>query len=419
MTPLIQENHHGASSMTNSLSSSSLENEPLATTQLHYDPVKCERKLDRQIQCESPISSDQFPHDYFEDEKSQDDALYCPLSPSKWIEPLDNKKVLVYPNKLASEPASSYCQSEDVASQRRRCKEDGYEVVKLDKPFFIMDFLEHVDPEDLELARRLLNADKVQSSSLRPKDSVLNCTTRQTTVKKILFPSSSPVTISESEVTVQTVASSTKESEGRSVQPLAATSIFFQRSVAIGNKFNARGIKCATCGNWKKALAYWEDALEVRSQVLGESLDVANTCNNIGIALGKLNRYEEAITSLQRSLDIRIKQYGWDHEVVAATFHNMGNVYQQSFDLRAAIECFRQSEAILEQLHGRDHPEVARSLVAMGHTYNQGEAVVDARQAYFDALTIFERVGFHVDHPEVQSIIDDLKQLDQLLLHQG
>jgi hypothetical protein len=57
----------------------------------------------------------------------------------------------------------------------------------------------------------------------------------------------------------------------------------------MSNGWNAKGLEKARHGKWEQALSCWQNALEIRRQVLGEShSDVANTWNNIGIALGKL-----------------------------------------------------------------------------------------------------------------------------------
>jgi tetratricopeptide (TPR) repeat protein len=332
--------------------------------------------------------------------------------------------------------------------------------VVIDKPFFVMDFLEDVDQGDLELVQNLLQKEEsIRCGSNKPArvlplplllpplllaTSNGSCADMQLPTPAVV--SLTPKTSGSKRATdtntstciniADTPSASVKKSASRS------SNTFFDRSVAIGSKYNARGICFASKGDWIKALQCWQDALEIRTQVLGESLDVANTCNNIGIALGKLHRYAEAIVVLQRAISIRIAHYGWNHEIVAATLHNMGNVYQQQRTQRKttstnsgedsaevnddnsveenlsldsvnnAIYCFREAACILEQLYGRNNAEVARSLVALGHTYNQANAPDHARGAYLDALQIFECIGYTLDHPEVQSIVDDLYELD-------
>jgi tetratricopeptide (TPR) repeat protein len=190
---------------------------------------------------------------------------------------------------------------------------------------------------------------------------------------------------------------------------------FHERSIAIGNGYNAKGIQKARQGVWSEALTCWESALQVRQQVLGEEhLDVANTHNNIGIALGKLKRFDAAFQHLQRALEIRTGHYGEKHAEIAATLHNTGNVYQQAGDLSSALECYSQCKTIQEQIHrGLDHAEVARACIAIGHCYWEAESACDAREAYMDALAIFQRIGRPENDPEVQATSDDIFELDQ------
>lgn len=349
-------------------------------------------------------------------------------------------------------------------------------VVVVQKPFFIMDFLEQIDPEDLELAQYMLaNSNSSSSKSSSGSNSTSNRNGNQNTRS-----SSYHNAANSSSTSTNSAASSNKDrfetllsydssiypkqsimvadsprSTPRSTARKQSKSLFYERSVAIGTKYNAKGICCARKGDWRKALSYWEDSLEIRTQILGEvSMDVANTCNNIGIALGKLNRYTEAITSLQRSLDIRIALYTWEHEIIAATLHNMGNIYQQQYqyyqqqqlqheqnenDIETHYNNFYYNDSITSAIHcftesQNNHPEVARSFVAIGHTYAAVVAAATsssitndsryhddeelkeinaaAKQAYIDALCIFETIGFTIHHPEVQSIKNDLNGFD-------
>jgi tetratricopeptide (TPR) repeat protein len=256
------------------------------------------------------------------------------------------------------------------------------------KPFFIFDWLDQVNPDEFDLARKKLQTSKKSRRSIN--DSEEN-------VRKGSFPAS-------------TRSISTTKS------PKTGMSHFLQRSIAIGNGWNARGLQKAKKGAWSEALGCWENALEVRTQVLGEiHIDVANTCNNIGIALGKLDRFEEAVSTLHRALDIRTGHYGKEHSEVAATLHNIGNVLHQAGDLEAAIQCFCETKLLQEHLLGPDHVQVARACIAMGHIYYQAEEFKDAREAYLDALSIFERAGVPLTDVEVRSTRADIAQIDRVL----
>jgi tetratricopeptide (TPR) repeat protein len=184
-----------------------------------------------------------------------------------------------------------------------------------------------------------------------------------------------------------------------------------RRSVAVGNGWNAKGLAKAKLGKWQDALLCWENALVVRTQVLGDGhLDVANTCNNMGIAHGKLARPQTAIGLLQQALRIRQQHYGtMHHPEVAATLHNIGNVLQQSGDLDAAILYFGRARDLQQDLLGAEHAQVARAGRAMGHAYFQGRRYGEAHRAYCHALAIFERLqeGQQQAKKKIQAAVDD------------
>ena len=245
------------------------------------------------------------------------------------------------------------------------------------KPFFIMDWLEEVSPRDLERAQKLLQGENYHRDVFHPS-----------TRKEV------------------------DQCPGKE-----CTSIY-QRSVAIGNGFNAKGIEQARQGVWNEALLLWENALDVRLCVLGEGhVDVANTFNNIGIAKGKLGFHDEALDSLQKALEIRKDYFGVVHPQVAATMHNIGNVHQQNGELEAALQCFCECKLQQEQILGSsNHAEVARACIAIGHCYYEADAFVDAREAYLDALSIFRSVGLPEAHSEVITTVEDIFELDQRIL---
>ena len=242
---------------------------------------------------------------------------------------------------------------------------------EMPKPFFIMDWLEKIDGRSLEKAQRMLQSTKT------PK-------------------------------------------KAKSFAKKPAMNPFLKRSISVGSGWNTKGLQRAQDGQWDDACRCWENALEIRSQCLGDDhIDTANTANNMGIALGKLGRIDEAIVYLQRALEIRINHFGREHSQVAATLHNLGNVFQQGGRLEEAVNSFHEAKKLQEKLFGPYHVEVARSYVSMGHTYAQANQFRDAREAYCDALYVFQRAGLRKDNEEVHTLMVDIRQLDSLVLQQG
>ena len=273
-------------------------------------------------------------------------------------------------------------------------------IVEEPKPFFIMDWLDNVNEHDLQAARTMLQTQRHHTTAEnRPS-------------AKVVSPLASPTDL----LLRPHKAASTFVAATTPPPPPPKDTVFRQRSIAIGNGWNAKGLRKAKLGLWKDALMCWENALEIRSQVLGDThLDVANTCNNLGIACGKLNLVEQALEHLQRALTIRSVAFGPVSCEVAATLHNMGNVLQQAGKLEEAMACFCETKSLHEQVVGPHHVHVARACVAMGHTYCQAQEYDDAREAYRDALTIFHRAGLDDSDVEVQTIANDIQELDKLV----
>jgi tetratricopeptide (TPR) repeat protein len=274
---------------------------------------------------------------------------------------------------------------------------DGDAVIQ--KPFFIMDWLEQVDQADLERAQRMLKTPKRESRS-----------NSQNFLSDVVVPTS--LFASES---------SQSSRSGSNEQGLSPTSFFRRRSISMGVGWNAKGLAKAKNGLWEDALACWENALAIRVQILGEDhIDVANTYNNMGIAYGKLDQPSQAISALQMALEIRIKEHGEKHCEVAATLHNMGNILQQSGDLEASIEYFTRAKDVQESMFTHQHVQVARACVAMGHAFFQGKHYEKSHEAFCEALVIFERLRDGEDlASEIEATRNEIQDIEELMYPSG
>lgn len=209
------------------------------------------------------------------------------------------------------------------------------------------------------------------------------------------------------------------KSKAPSPSSTSNTTSVYKRSIALGNGWNAKGLKKAKQGLWQDALACWENALEIRRQLLGDNhLEVANTYNNQGIALGKLGHTNHAIEALARALKIRQQILGIHHGQVISTWHNLANVHQQIGNLQTSLECFGEAKSLSSVL-GKTSTQTARICTAMGHVYYQAKQWLDARDAYQDAMDIYLSKPDHASHKhEVLDLQRDIEELDQRLARQ-
>ena len=296
---------------------------------------------------------------------------------------------------VASVPGAASGSKSLVEERRQTIDEDAVG----HKPFFIMDWLEQIDPADLERAQRMLKTPQKENRS-----------SSQNFLSDFVIPAK--LFASESSLSSR---------GGSNAQGLSPTSFFRRRSILMGNGWNAKGLAKAKSGLWEDALACWENALAIRIQVLGEDhIDVANTYNNIGIAHGKLDQPSQAISALQMALKIRMKEHGEKHSEVAATLHNLGNVLQQSGDLEAAVECFARAKDVQENMFTHQHVQVARACVAMGHAFFQGKRYEKSHEAFCEALIIFERLKDGEDlTTEMEATRSEIQEIEELMYPSG
>ena len=55
---------------------------------------------------------------------------------------------------------------------------------------------------------------------------------------------------------------------------------------------------------------------------------VAASFNNIGVVYEKKGDFENALVQHQKALEIRTRVFGSDHPHVAASYNNIANIYQ-------------------------------------------------------------------------------------------
>ena len=83
-----------------------------------------------------------------------------------------------------------------------------------------------------------------------------------------------------------------------------------------------------------------------------DSLDVAASYNNIGNVYDSQGKYEEALEYYQKDLDITVRLVGQDHPDVANSFNNIGTVYAGKGDLENALVQFQKALEIRKRVFG-------------------------------------------------------------------
>ena len=157
---------------------------------------------------------------------------------------------------------------------------------------------------------------------------------------------------------------------------------------------NNLGTSHYSLGDYSKAIEYYEKALEIRINTLGENHpDIAGSYNNLGIAYRSLGDYGKAIEYHEKALEIGINTLGENHPDIAGSYNSLGIAYHKLGDYGKAIEYYEKALEIRINTLGENHPDIAGSYNNLGTSYHKLGDYGKAIEYYKKALEIIETVG--------------------------
>lgn len=121
------------------------------------------------------------------------------------------------------------------------------------------------------------------------------------------------------------------------------------------------------------------------------SPEAANAITLLGLVYKFSGKHALAEQQMQRALSIRLAQVDEHHDLIAATYNNLGLVYT-NVDNDKALEYYEKASTIYRILHGNEHPKTAVALTNIGFIYSLMELYGDALNHFEDALKIWEAV---------------------------
>lgn len=138
------------------------------------------------------------------------------------------------------------------------------------------------------------------------------------------------------------------------------------------------------------------------------SLEAAEALSYLGNLYRAAGKYQQANEQLQMALTIRTEKLSETHELIAATYNDLGLVYTQ-LEVDKAFEYYEKSLAIYEKLHGTDHPKLAIANTNLG-VLNRSEKLYGDAVVYFEAaLKIWEKI-YTQPHPNKAMVLMNLGQ---------
>jgi CHAT domain-containing protein/Tfp pilus assembly protein PilF len=164
-------------------------------------------------------------------------------------------------------------------------------------------------------------------------------------------------------------------------------------------------------GKYDEALSSFLRALEIRERVLAlDHPDIATTINRLAACYFSKGEYSKAEPLYLRALAIREKALGPEHPNVALSLNNLAIFYHQRGEYSKAEPLSQRALAIREKALGPEHPDVASSLSNLAELSKIRGDYAMAESLHQRALAIREK-SLGPEHPDVASSLDSLAVL--------
>jgi len=139
----------------------------------------------------------------------------------------------------------------------------------------------------------------------------------------------------------------------------------------------------------REALRMYEAVLDSAIARHGDDHpNVAASYGNIGNVYQLQGNYDEALVQYHKSLEITIRVLGCEHEHVAGSYENIGIVFLAQGDYENALLQHQKSLEILTRVLGCDSAEVASSYNNIGQVYRKQGDYGNALRQYHKSLEI-------------------------------
>jgi len=166
--------------------------------------------------------------------------------------------------------------------------------------------------------------------------------------------------------------------------------------------------------DYPKAMNYYLRALRNSIEQFGEQHRyVAASYSNIGLIYDSQGNYIKALEYHQKALDIRLSILGKYHSDVAASYNNIGIVHKYQGDYLKALEHYQKALDINLSISGAYHPDVAVNYNNIGEIYSSLGDYPKALEYHQKALTMrLSILGEH--HPGIATSYNNIGEAYRL-----
>jgi tetratricopeptide (TPR) repeat protein len=144
------------------------------------------------------------------------------------------------------------------------------------------------------------------------------------------------------------------------------------------------------------------------SENQSRSLEMAEALALLGNVYRASAKYSQAEEHLLHALTIRQEKLPADHELIAATYNDLGLIYTQ-IDIDKSYQYYNMALTMYEKLHGKEHSKIAIANTNLGYLNQTDKQYGDAINYYNTALAIWEKI-YSQPHPNKALVMMNLGQ---------
>lgn len=144
------------------------------------------------------------------------------------------------------------------------------------------------------------------------------------------------------------------------------------------------------------------------SENQARSLDMAEALALLGNVYRTSAKYSQAEEHLLHALAIRQEKLPAEHELIAATYNDLGLIYTQ-IDIDKSYQYYNMALTMYEKLHGKEHSKIAIANINLGIINQKDKQYGDAINYFNTALAIWEKI-YPQPHPNKALVMMNLGQ---------
>ena len=175
--------------------------------------------------------------------------------------------------------------------------------------------------------------------------------------------------------------------------------------IVKANVFSVHGLILSILCQYKSSILYHEKAAQIYAASC--NWKVAASYNNLGNVYQQLGQYTEAKEYHEKALIINKKIFGEVHANVASSYGNLGSAFRNLGQYSKAKEYLVKALIIRKKIFGEEHADVASSYNNLGNVYREQGQHNEAKEYLEKALIINKKV-FGEEHAAVASCYNNL-----------